>query len=89
MGKKMKILFSFLAAAGLFVPAFASVAGAAYPDRPITVVANHTPGSGSDLGVRALAEHAAKTLGQPIIITNKAGGGGMEQVEGGKSKYYS
>ncbi len=60
--------------------AFTLFAGAAaaqdYPTRPITFIVPWAAGSGTDLVMRALSEAASKDLGQPIIVENKAGGGG-------------
>ncbi len=47
-----------------------------YPARPITLIIPWTAGGPTDVAMRAIAEAAAKHLGQPIIIENKAGGGG-------------
>lgn len=47
-----------------------------YPTRPITLIVPWGAGGPTDLQVRAFAEAAQMHLGQPIIIENKAGGGG-------------
>lgn len=47
-----------------------------YPTKPITLIVPWTAGGSTDITMRAMAEVAAKHLGQPIIIDNKAGGGG-------------
>jgi len=44
-----------------------------FPSRPITLIVPYPAGGGADSMARRLAEHAAKKLGQPIIIENKAG----------------
>jgi tripartite-type tricarboxylate transporter receptor subunit TctC len=51
-----------------------------YPSRPITFIDPFSPGGSSDLAMRALAKEAEKSLGQPIIIVNKPGGGGSVGV---------
>jgi tripartite-type tricarboxylate transporter receptor subunit TctC len=61
--------------AALLFGSFA-LAGAEYPDRPITLIANYSAGGGADLSSRALAQKAEKFLGQPIAVVNKAGAGG-------------
>jgi tripartite-type tricarboxylate transporter receptor subunit TctC len=53
-----------------------SIARADYPEKPITLIVNYAPGSSSDLAARTLADAAAKILGQPIIVVNKAGASG-------------
>lgn len=47
-----------------------------YPNRPITFIVPWAAGGATDITIRALAEAASKHLGQPIIVENKAGGGG-------------
>lgn len=53
-----------------------SLAVADYPDRPINLIVNFSPGGGADLSSRALAKKAEKTLGQPIVVLNKPGASG-------------
>ncbi len=67
--------FALCLAAVLALGTF-SPAGAAYPDRPITLIANYSAGGGADLSARALAKKAEKFLGQPIAVVNKAGAAG-------------
>lgn len=62
------------------VCALALVAGAAhaaYPDRPIRMIVPFAPGGGADLTARVVADTLGKKLGQPVIIENKAGAGGV------------
>ncbi len=47
-----------------------------FPSKPITMIVPWPAGGSSDLTLRALAEVAAKHLGQPIIVDNKAGASG-------------
>src|SRR5512139_3429053 len=48
----------------------------AYPTRPINVTLSVAPGDMLDTAVRSLVPAAEKILGQPFVISNKAGGGG-------------
>lgn len=48
-----------------------------YPAKPIHLVVPLAPGGGSDLLARYIGKHLAETLGQPVIIENRAGGGGL------------
>jgi tripartite-type tricarboxylate transporter receptor subunit TctC len=51
-----------------------SVAGAAgYPERAITMITPFPAGGATDGLARTLSEHMAKTLGQPVVIENRAG----------------
>jgi tripartite-type tricarboxylate transporter receptor subunit TctC len=69
------ILGSLGAASALALPqrAFASN----YPDRPITFVCPWPAGGTADMTMRSLCAVAAKSLGQTIIVDNKAGASGM------------
>src|SRR5258707_11049941 len=50
-------------------------ASAAYPERIIKIVVPLTPGGGTDLIARTLAQEMAKDLGATIIIENRPGAG--------------
>ena len=47
-----------------------------YPDRPIRIIAPFPAGGLADVLARAVGDEMSKTLGQPIIIENRAGAGG-------------
>jgi tripartite-type tricarboxylate transporter receptor subunit TctC len=51
-----------------------------FPSRPITLIVQFAPGTSTDIIARKLAEEVSKTLGQPIVVVNKAGGGGTVGV---------
>jgi tripartite-type tricarboxylate transporter receptor subunit TctC len=55
----------------------ASALAQSFPARPITLVCPWPPGGTTDTHLRKFAEVAAKYLGQPVLIENKPGGGGM------------
>jgi tripartite-type tricarboxylate transporter receptor subunit TctC len=68
-------LIGFVCAAA--VPAVIwSAAASAQPSRPITFVNAYAPGSIGDFVGRAIASDLATTLGQPVIVENRSGGGG-------------
>ncbi len=74
-GKRRFLKFAGAAAAARFaVPAFAQ---AAYPSKPIKIIAPVQPGGGVDLVARTIAERLGKVLGQSIIVENQSGGGGV------------
>ena len=52
-----------------------------YPTRPIRVIVPYAAGGYSDQISRILAENIGKTLGQPLILEAKAGGGGRIGAE--------
>jgi tripartite-type tricarboxylate transporter receptor subunit TctC len=45
----------------------------AWPARPVRLVVGFAAGGPTDVVARAFAEHAARTLGQPVIVENKPG----------------
>jgi tripartite-type tricarboxylate transporter receptor subunit TctC len=49
----------------------------AFPSRPVRYICPWPAGGSTDAVIRAFAESAAKTLGQPVIVDNKPGAGGM------------
>jgi tripartite-type tricarboxylate transporter receptor subunit TctC len=49
----------------------------AYPSRPIQVVIPFPPGGALDLGIRILQPLLSAQLGQPLVLVNRPGAGGM------------
>jgi tripartite-type tricarboxylate transporter receptor subunit TctC len=47
-----------------------------YPTRPITLVVPYAAGGGNDVMARTVADKMSRTLGQQVIIENRAGAGG-------------
>ena len=72
-----KPLLAFTAAL-LLTAAFAAPAPAEdYPQRPIRIVVSFGPGGGADIIGRILADAMQGRLGQPLIVENKPGAGGI------------
>jgi tripartite-type tricarboxylate transporter receptor subunit TctC len=55
---------------------FSSLHAQAFPARPITLFCAFPAGGPTDVVMRAMAESASRELKQPIIVENRAGGGG-------------
>jgi tripartite-type tricarboxylate transporter receptor subunit TctC len=49
---------------------------AAYPDKPIRLIVPFAAGGNADLVARLMAEYMAPSLGQTIVVENRAGAGG-------------
>ena len=48
-----------------------------FPSRPVKVILPSSPGNVADLVARALAHPMSATLGQPVVVENIAGAGGV------------
>ena len=72
-----KKLHSALAAAALL--AFTGGAQAAdwKPEKPIRLIIPFAPGGATDVVSRILAAKVTETIGQPVVVENRAGGGGL------------
>lgn len=53
-----------------------AVAAQDYPSKPIKIVVPYPPGGGVDVMARIVADKFREKWGQPVIVENRAGGGG-------------
>lgn len=73
--KITRLLLAAAALATAFVPALAPAQE--FPSRPVKIVVAYPPGGAVDQVARLLAEKLQASLGQPVIIDNRAGAGGL------------
>jgi tripartite-type tricarboxylate transporter receptor subunit TctC len=68
---------SAIAVLAMVLAAAHAAAQPAYPTKPIKIIAPVQPGGGVDLVARTVADRLGRALGQPIVVDNQSGGGGV------------
>lgn len=64
-------------AAALTIAAGSTASAQTFPVRPITIVVPYAVGGTTDIVARLAANQVANGLGQPFVVDNKVGGGGL------------
>jgi putative tricarboxylic transport membrane protein len=80
-----------MAVLSVCVPAMAHAASS-YPVKPITCIVAVEAGADGDVLVRPILERVSRTIGQPIVVVNKPGGGssiGYREVHAAKPDGYT
>jgi tripartite-type tricarboxylate transporter receptor subunit TctC len=71
-------LSTFIALAALTSPAAcAQDAARTFPDRPIRIIVTYPPGGPPDIIARSVGQKLTEAWGQPVVIDNRAGAGGL------------
>lgn len=71
----MKMHYMFSKAVLIIGLAFAGIAQAAYPEKPVTIVVPYPAGGATDVVARLLAEKLPNVWGQPVMVVNRPGAG--------------
>ena len=53
----------------------------AYPNRPVRIIVGTAPGGAADIFARLIGDWLSKRFGQPVIVENRTGGGGVVAAE--------
>ena len=61
--------------------AWAQGGAASYPDHPVRIIVSVPAGGGVDTVTRIVTDKMSRTLGQPLVVENKAGAGGSVAAE--------
>jgi len=64
------------AAAVAFSTAAVGVCAQSYPSRPLRFIVPFVPGGATDIMARTIAAKVNESWGQPVVVDNRAGGGG-------------
>ena len=56
-----------------------------YPSRPVKVIVAFAPASATDILARVMADAFSKSMGQPFVVENKPGAGGIPGTEYAKN----
>jgi tripartite-type tricarboxylate transporter receptor subunit TctC len=55
----------------------ASACAQSYPTKPVKIIIPFSAGGPADVYARYLGQHLQKSLGQPVVVENRVGGGGV------------
>ncbi len=73
----MKIDFSQALVKLAITLSAAAAAAQSFPTKPIRMVITYPPGGNADLVGRAVAGKLAELIGQPVVVDNRGGAGGV------------
>ena len=90
---RLVMLGGILAVALAVLVGCAQTPTASYPSKAVDIIVPFSPGGGTDVVTRIVAEYAAGKWNQPVNVVNKAGGGGtpgtVEVIQAPADRYTS
>jgi tripartite-type tricarboxylate transporter receptor subunit TctC len=75
--KREEVMPRLIVALSLLVLTSMGVSAQSYPNKPIRVIVPFSAGSGTDIVARLVMEQVSQQLGQPIVVENRVGAGGV------------
>jgi tripartite-type tricarboxylate transporter receptor subunit TctC len=77
----MRVALAATLLAALALACASANAAEAWPSRPVRIVVPSPPGDGSDITARVVADKLQAAFGQPFVVENKPGAGGVVAAE--------
>ena len=75
--KIARVIAGVLCAATAMMLAAPALQAQQYPERPVRFILGYAAGGGPDVTARVTAQHMSQLLGQPVIVENRLGAGGV------------
>ncbi len=77
MRQSASILRQLLAIAAVSIVATQAAGAQTWPSRSVTIEVAFPPSTTTDIATRSVAQELSRVLGQPVIVENRTGGGGV------------